>query len=291
MSSEIRYRGRAVTPADVEFIRGLIARHPEASRRALSVKLCEAWNWVQANGALRDMVARGLFLHLHRQELIVLPAQKRRPPNNVVRHSRPTPAPLLQWTPLEGPVSNLRPLDIRQVRRTPDEPLFNSLIETHHYLGYKRPVGEHLKYLVFSRGTPVACVAWSSAPRHLGCRDRFIGWPPEVRRRNVHLLAYNTRFLILPWARLPHLASHILAQVARRISADWAQLYEHPIWFLETFVDTERFRGICYRAANWISLGVTTGRGKDDQTHKANRSIKEVLGYPLAGDFRERLRA
>lgn len=291
MCIKIQYRGRAVTPADIEFIRDLIARHPEASRRALSVKLCEAWRWVQANGALRDMVARGLCLHLHRQGLIELPAQKRRPPNNVVRHHRPAPAPLLQWAPLEGPVSSLRPLEIRQVRRTPDEPLFNSLIETHHYLGYARPVGEHLKYLVFSRGTPVACVAWSSAPRHLGCRDRFIGWSPEVRRRNVHLLAYNTRFLILPWARLPHLASHILAQVARRISADWAQFYEHPIWFLETFVDPERFRGTCYRAANWILLGVTTGRGKDDQTHKANRSLKQILGYPLAADFREKLRA
>lgn len=289
MGIEICYRGRIVTSDDIVFIRKLVADHPQLSRRALSAKLCEEWQWVQANGALRDMVARGLMLHLHREGLVQLPAKKQCPPNNVVRHHRPAPAPLLQWAPLEGPVSKLRPLDIRQVRRTPDELLFNSFIETHHYLGYTRPVGEHLKYLVFSRGTPVACVAWSSAPRHIGCRDRFIGWSPEIRRRNVHLLAYNTRFLILPWARLPHLASHILAQVARRISNDWTQLYGHPIWFLETFVDSERFRGTCYRAANWISLGVTTGRGKDDQTHKANRSLKDVLGYPLALDFRKNL--
>ena len=134
-------------------------------------------------------------------------------------------------------------------------------------------------------------MAWSSAPRHIGCRDRFIGWSPEARRRNIHLLAYNTRFLILPWARVPHLASHILAQVARRVSADWDQLYGHPVWFLETFVDPERFRGTCYRAANWVHHGITTGRGKNDQTNKANRSLKVILGYPLAADFRERLLA
>lgn len=291
MDVEIRYRGEAVTSSEIAFIRDLIAGHPGVSRRALSLKLCEAWNWVQPNGAPRDMVARGLLLLLHREGHVELPNAKWSGLTHGVRHQRPVPVPLLSWSPLEGPIANILPLDIRQVRRTPEESLFNSLVETHHYLGYSRPVGEHLKYLVSARGAPVACLAWSSAPRHIGCRDRFIGWSPEVRRRNIHLLASNTRFLILPWARLPHLASHILAQVARRISADWTQLYGHPIWFLETFVDSERFRGTCYRAANWISLGVTTGRGKDDQTHKANRSLKDVLGYPLAVDFREKLRA
>ncbi|MGH7208154.1 MAG: DUF4338 domain-containing protein [Nitrospiraceae bacterium] len=291
MGVEIRYRGRTVTATEVAFIRDLIASHPGASRRALSLKLCEAWNWIQPNGALRDMVARGLLLLLHREGLIELPAAKWSGLTSGTRHQRPDPVPLLFWSPLEGPLANIRPLDIRQVRRAPEESLFNSFIETHHYLGYSRPVGEHLKYLVFARGVPVACLAWSSAPRHIGCRDRFIGWPPEARRRNVHLLAYNTRFLILPWARIPHLASHILAQVARRICGDWDQLYKHPILFLETFVDPERFRGTCYRAANWIHLGITTGRGKNDQTGKANRSLKEVLGYPLTADFRKKLLA
>jgi len=290
MNTEIRYRGRTLTLAEIESIRDLIARHPGLSRRALSAKLCEAWNWVQPNGTPRDMVARGLMLHLHREGLIELPVRRFSPPNNVIAHrEQPQVLPFLQWSELEGPLSALRPLEIRQVRRTSEESLFNSFIETHHYLGYTRPVGEHLKYLVSSRGVPVACLAWSSAPRHIGCRDRFIGWDKEMRRRNVHLLAYNTRFLILPWAQVPHLASHVLGVIARRISRDWQELYEHPVWFLETFVDTERFRGTCYRAANWISLGVTTGRGKDDQTYKPNRSIKEVLGYPLVKDFRQRL--
>jgi len=291
MSDEIRYRGRLVTPDDVIFIKRLIAAHPGLSRRALSVKLCEAWNWLQPNGLLRDMVARGLLLQLHRNGLIELPAKKKSPLNNVVRHRRPETVPFLQWDPLEGPLSAIRPLEVRQVRRSPEEGLFNSLIQTHHYLGYTRPVGEHLKYLIWARGVPIACMTWSSAPRHIGVRDRFIGWTQELRRRNVHLVAYNTRFLILPWARVPHLASHILGLIARRISADWEELYQHPILFLETFVDPERFRGTCYRAANWVFLGVTTGRGKADQTHKPNRSIKEVLGYPLVPDFRSRLGA
>ena len=161
-----------------------------------------------------------------------------------------------------------------------------SLPEGH---GYTQPVGEHLKYLVCARGRPVACVAWSSAPRHLGSRDRFIGWGLQARRQNIGLLAYNTRFLILPWVTVPHLASHILGRMARTLSVDWQCLYGHPIYFIETFIDPQRFRGTCYRAANWTLLGVTTGRGKDAPTHQANRSIKQVLGYALVKDFRQRL--
>ena len=167
--------------------------------------------------------------------------------------------------------------------------MFNSLLHQHHYLGYKQPVGEHLKYLVYAQGRPVACVAWSSAPRHLGSRDRFIGWDKQARVHNIGLLAYNTRFLILPWVSVPHLASHILGRMARTLCADWCGLYAHPIYYLETFIDPQRFQGTCYRAANWSVLGLTTGRGKADLTHQANRSIKQVLGYPLVKDFRQRL--
>jgi hypothetical protein len=151
------------------------------------------------------------------------------------------------------------------------------------------PVGENLKYLVYSHDRPIACLAFSSAPRHLGSRDRFIGWEPEARLKNIRLIAYNTRFLILPWVSVKHLASHILGRIARGISADWERLYAHPVYFLETFIDPSRFRGTCYRAANWIYLGVTTGRGKDAPTRQPNRAIKEVLGYPLVKDFRQRL--
>jgi hypothetical protein len=187
----------------------------------------------------------------------------------------------------------LGPIEIQLVRCTADEPLFHSLMEQFHYLRYEQPVGEHLKYLVWAGyplgPRPVACLAWSSAPRHLASRDRFIGWNGEARRRNIRFLAYNTRFLILPWVAVPHLASHILGRMARQISQDWERIYGHPIYFLETFIDPERFRGTCYRAANWVVLGRTTGRGKDDQTHRPNRSIKEVLALPLHRRFHELL--
>jgi hypothetical protein len=146
-----------------------------------------------------------------------------------------------------------------------------------------------LKYLVWAQGRPVACAAWSSAPRHLGARDRYIGWAAEARRRNIRFIAYNTRFLVLPWVRVEHLASHILGRIAARVSEDWQRTYGHPIYFLETFVDPERFRGTCYRAANWVFLGKTTGRGKQSNSYVPNRSIKEVLGYPLTKRFRELL--
>ena len=164
-------------------------------------------------------------------------------------------------------------------------------MERYHYLGYTQPVGEHLKYLLSCADRPLACLGWSSAPWHIGPRDRFIGWTPADRRRNLRLIAYNTRFLILPWVQTPHLASHILGGVARRISRDWEQFYGHPMYYLETFVDTERFAGACYRAANWLWLGQTTGRGKKDKKHVATLSLKDVLGYPLVRDFREKLRS
>jgi len=175
------------------------------------------------------------------------------------------------------------------VRRTPEEALFNSLIEQYHPLRYIQPVGEHLKYMVFATGRPVACLAWSSAPRHLGARDRFIGWSAEARRRNIRFLAYNPRFLIVPWVRVQHLASHILGRMAMILPEDWEQIYGHPIYFLETFVDPERHRGTCYRAANWVVMGRTTGRGKNCPNKRPNRSIKDVLGYPLSPRFRELL--
>lgn len=288
MEVKLRYRAREVTAADVAFIRRLIEENPAASRRTLSKLLCEAWNWRQPNGALRDMVCRGLMLELHRTGLIALPPVRQVPRNNIVERGVLKPASI-DRAPLRARLSEIRPLEFRQVRRTAEERLFNSLIEEHHYLGYTRPVGEHLKYMVFAGGRPLACLAWCSAPRHLTPRDRFIGWSREARRRNVRLLAYNTRFLIMPWVEVPHLASHILGQAARAISADWERIYAHPVHYLETFVDPSRYRGTCYRAANWLVLGRTTGRGHNAPTKKPRVPVKEILGYPLTKRFRELL--
>ena len=286
---QLKHRGRLLTETDILFIRELIAEHPGLSRRALSKRLCEAWDWRQPNGELRDMVCRGLMLELHRQRLIELPPVRVRPPNNVVVRKKPARVSVDQ-TPLAGSLAELRPLEFHLARRTADETLVDGLIEEHHYLGYTRPVGEHLKYLISSHGRPLGCLSFCSAPRHLGPRDRFIGWSQEERRRNIRFVAYNTRYLILPWVEVPHLASHVLGRIARSLSADWERTYGHPVYFVETFVDPERFRGTCYRAANWIVLGRTTGRGKDAPTRKQTRPKKDVLGYPLTRSFRELLR-
>jgi len=288
MEALLTYRGKGITQEDVAFIRGLMAQHPGDSRWSLSKRLCQAWNWRQANGALRDMVCRGLMLALERAGYIELPAKRQNPLNPLVHREKPAPV-AIDPNPIEGPLGSILPLEIRQVRRSPLEKLCNSLIEQYHYLGYCQPVGEHLKYLVFAHQRPIACMIYSSAPRHIGCRDRFIGWPAAIRRQNLHLIAYQSRYLIVPWVHVSDLASHLLGRMARVLPSDWQQLYHHPVYFQETFVDLERFKGTCYKASNWLFLGKTTGRGKNDHTKKPNRSIKAVWGYPLCRDFRAKL--
>jgi hypothetical protein len=287
MDSVLSYRGRRIVPDQVAFIRQTIADAPEASRRALSLKICQAWGWNQPNGAPCDALCRGLLLLLERAGHLELPparwASKQPRRHAVVASIEVEP------TPLCAALAQIGPIEIRQVRRTPEEVLVTSLIAQHHYLGYAHPVGEHLKYLISAGGRPIACMSWSSAARHLGPRDRYIGWSKETRKANVRFIAYQSRFLILPWVKVAHLASHLLGAVSRRLSADWQHVYAHPIYFTETFVDALRYRGTCYRAANWTVLGMTTGRGKADFTHKANRTLKQVLGYPLVKDFRQRL--
>lgn len=288
MEQDFKYRGKNYTQEDIAFIRQLITDNPGTSRWALSRKLCVAWGWVQQNGALCDQICRSFMLELDRKGLIQLPPRKRTPTNHLANRKRPKKVEI-DPIPIEKKLSAVRPLKIYDVRRSKDEKLCNSLIEQYHYLGYTQPVGEHLKYMVYSDKTPVACMTWSSAPRHIGCRDQFIGWDKGNREKNLHCMAYNSRFLILPWVRVKFLASHILALSIKQISSDWQKRYHHGIYYLETFVDKDRFTGTCYQASNWIYLGDTTGRGKNDNTRKVNRSIKAVYGYPLIKDFRDRL--
>jgi hypothetical protein len=254
----------------------------------LSKKLCEAWNWVQQNGQLRDMVCRGMMLELHRQGHITLPAKRMSPKNPFLQRNRLERVEVDE-SPLGVSLKELGPVELRQVRRSREESLVKSLIEQYHYLGYVQPVGEHLKYLISVQDRPIGCFCWSSAPRHLGPRDRYIGWTPEARRENIGYIAYQSRFLILPWVRVPHLASHLLGRMSRQLCADWERVYAHPVYFTETFVDPTRYAGTCYRAANWVYLGMTTGRGKNDQTHTPNRTLKKVFGYPLQRGFRRKL--
>jgi len=287
MGEWIRYRGKNYTLREIDEIREIVTIYRDRSRRFISQEICRRWGWKQPNGVLKDMVCRGLLLQLEVQGFIELPPRKKSPPNPLSRHQKPVMIKVDQ-TPRVGKLSDLRPIELVLVRRTPLERLYRSLIEEHHYLGYRRPVGEHLEYLAMSQGEPVACLGWSSAPRHIGCRDRYLGWAKEQRLKNLSRIVINTRFLILSWVRVPHLASHLLGLSARRICQDWEKMYHHEVVWLETFVDPERgFEGTCYKAANWVYLGQTTGRGKDDHTNKVNRSLKLVFGYPLQKEFRQ----
>jgi len=285
MEFNIVYHNRHITSKDIAFIRTLIANNPDKSRRFISREICRQWNWRQQNGVLKDMICRGLLLKLESVGLVTLPPRKRIT-NNPFLNRKPPELVEVDKTPIVCSIEEIRPIELRPVRKTQYERLYNSLIHEHHYLKYTQHVGENLKYIAFSNNRPIACFGWTSAVWHLGCRDRFIGWSPEIRKKNLHLIAYNHRFLILPWVKIHSLASHLLSLITNILPSDWLRFYNHPIYFLETFIDTERFNGTCYKAANWIFLGKTTGRGKLDNTHKKNRSLKAVFGYPLCKDFR-----
>jgi len=287
MGIVLTHKGKDITDDDLAAICGLMGEQATWTRRSLSIALCKRRGWVQENGVPRDAACRALLLALHRAGHIELPAPRWacREPWRRLRPARVEVA----TDPIEGTLRELGPIEVRHVARTVEEATVNGLLEQYHYLGYTTPVGERMKYLVTAKGRPIGGFVWSSAPRHLGPRDRHIGWSAEARKRNIRFVAYQTRFLILPWVRVPHLASHLLGRMARQLSTDWARVYAHPIHFTETFVDMERNHGTCYRAANWMELGRTTGRGKGDLTHKPNRSLKMIFGYPLVDDYRERL--
>jgi hypothetical protein len=285
MELGIKYRGRVATTEDVELINNLMAAYPADTRRALSVKFCKATNWVQTNGNLRDMVARGFMLALYRAGHINLPQKKYNTNNPLAKPKKPAEI-FIDKTPIDAALKDME-LEFIQVRRSSKEKLFNSLIEKYHYLGYVQPVGEHLKYMVFADNRPLACIAFSSAARHIGPRDKFIGWDLKVRKQNINLICYNIRFLILPWVHVSCLASNVLGKITKIISRDWQKMYNHPVYYIETFVDRHLFAGTCYKAANFIYLGDTKGLGKDSKTKTPNRPIKAIYGYPLTRGFRK----
>jgi hypothetical protein len=288
METIITYRRRSVTPEDVDIVRRIIETHPGKSRRFISQEVCREWDWRQPNGFLKDMVCRSLLLLLESKGLIKLPPRKFTPANPLAKRKKPSRVDV-DKTPIHFSVADLFPIELKQVRRTPFEKTFNGLVSEYHYLGYTQPIGEHLKYMAFSGGRPIACLAWGSAPWYIGVRDRFIGWNKTIREKNLHLITNNLRFLILPWVQISCLASYLLALNRQRLSKDWQDLYKHPVYLLETFVDTQRFQGTCYKADNWICVGKTTGQGKLSKPGQPLLSKKAVYVYPLTKSFRREL--
>ena len=288
METIITYRRRSVTRKDIETVKRIIALHPEKSRRFISQEVCRQWDWRQPNGVLKDMVCRSLLLLLESNGFIKLPAQKFIPANPLAKRKKPFGV-IVDKTPVHCSLKELFSVKLKQVRRTPFEKIFNALVSEHHYLGYTQPVGEHLKYIAFANDRPIACLAWGSAPWYIGVRDRFIGWSKKIRENNLHLIANNLRFLILPWVQVSSLASSLLALNRHRLSQDWQDIYNHPVYLLETFVDTDRYLGTCYKADNWICVGQTTGQGKLSKSRKPVLSKKAVYVYPLSKNFRREL--
>jgi len=291
MASGMVMQGRQIGEGDLDLIRGLLAAHPDWNRTRLSRELCARWDWRNAQGRPKDMAARTLLLKLERAGHLRLPARRAPSPNGRRnRHVAPIAPP---DEPIRVPFSELRPLSVRVVAPGSDDArLFHSLLAHEHYLGHRNTVGENLRYLVRDRhARPVACVLFGSAAWKCADRDAFIGWDCATRERNLQRLTNNTRFLIPAWVRVPHLASHVLGLIARRIRADWKAKYGHPVHALETFVDRSRFKGTCYRAANWRRVGQTRGRTRNDRHKRIRVPVKDVYLYPLVADFRRELRA
>jgi hypothetical protein len=291
MANVMVMQGRQIGGGDLDLVRSLLAAHPDWHRTRLSRELCIRWNWRNAQGHLKDMAARTLLLKLERVGQIRLPSRRASSPNG--RRNRNLPVVEPPGQPIRGVLHELQPLIVESVRSgSEDARVFNSLLAHEHYLGHRNTVGENLRYLVRDRhGRTVACVLFGSAAWKCAARDAFIGWDGATRARNLQSLTNNTRFLIPAWVQVSHLASHVLGLIARRIRDDWQAKYGHPIHALETFVDRSRFRGTCYRAANWIRLGQTKGRTRQDQHQTVRVPVKDVYLYPLGRDFRQRLTA
>ena len=280
-------QGRKIIPADIQLINQLIADNPSWGRTRLSKELCKIWNWRNLKGRIKDMACRTLLLKLERAAHITLPPPKRK--TDKALRNRPIVFIPHCTEKISGSLKELRPLNIAKISpRTRDDKLFNCLLSHYHYLGYKGIVGENIKYLARScSGQPLACLLFGSAAWKTNPRDSFIGWDSLNRKKKLSYLTNNMRFLILPWVQVPHLASHLLSRISRRISADWISKYGHPIYLLETFVDRSRFRGICYQAANWTLAGQTKGRTRNDRDHMIKATVKDVYIYPLSKKFRK----
>lgn len=289
MKDLIKLQGRELAVSDIEFIQRLITTHSHWSRRRLSIELCEAWNWRNAKGVIKDMASRTFLVKLHERGHIQLPPRRQIPSNRMVDkriHSIPH-----DTTPIEAPLKQLVPLRVINVAvKSTQDKCFSYLLSQYHYLSYTSAVGENIKYLVLDKQErPLACLLFGASAWACADRDRHVGWDKPVRQRNLNFTTNNTRFLILPWVKVPHLASHILGAVAKRIGENWQQRYGHAVYMLETFVDQSRFKGTCYRAANWIHVGQTQGRSRNDRDRKLSVPIKSIYLYPLVKHYREKL--
>ncbi len=287
-------QGRWLGAEDFAALQQLIAEHPHWSRRRLSIALCEVLNWCTASGQLKDMSARLLLNKLAERGFIKLPPRQRGGGRRILRAlSEPELFSLTAGAGdlIVGPLRSLQPLEVICVEpRTLQANAFVWHLEQHHYLGFEGAAGQNLRYLIRDcYGRDLACVLFAAAAWKVKARDAFIGWSAQQRQQRLSLVINNSRFLILPQVRVPHLASHILGTILRRLRSDWQRKYHLAPCLAETFVECERFSAICYRAANWLRVGQTCGRSRHDRDHTMQVPLKDIYLYPLCHDFKERL--
>lgn len=272
----------------VRQIQDLIEKNPDWNRTRISKQVCRLWGWQGPNGQLKDISCRDMLRKLDKAGKISLPARQtfsrtKGGADKVVHLEHNT-------IPIHTKLAELRPLSVSKISGGKELMQFKSLLDQYHYLGYDRSIGENMKYMVYDRGSrPLACLLFGSAAWSCHERDNYIGWSKDERAQGLRFLTNNSRYLILPWISSMHLASHILSLIAQRIAADWRQKYGHLVYCLETYVESERFKGTCYKAANWVKVGTTTGRGRDGGHHSAILPVKDVYVYPLTANFREAL--
>lgn len=291
MNRELVIQGRTLGPEDLALIRAVLAGPAGTNRTRLSRELCAVWNWRNGTGRLKDMACRSLLLKLEARGYLRLPPRVTASVNGLrnrwvgdLEHDQ---------RPMAGPLECLRPIRLEPVAEgTPEALLFKFLLQRYHYLGHRNCVGQNLKYLARDgQGRPLACLLFGAAAWKAAARDQWIGWDVQGRQRHLGLLSNNARFMVLPWVRVPHLASHLLGRVAARLSADWQQKYGHPLHLLETFVEAPRFAGTCYRAAGWVRVGLTTGRTRNDDGRQPRTAPKAIYLKALSFDARQRLTA
>ena len=284
MDWPLKIQGRFVTESEVIEIRKLLRTYPSWNRSRLSRELCKHWNWYRSDGQIKDMACRELLRKLETRTLITLPPRQNYSP----RRSPEIAQIEIDQYSITCQLSDIQPIQIVDVRcNVEHEKAFNYLLKKYHYLSYSRPVGQNMKYLILGKdGRYLGCLLFGAAAWKTEARDRWIGWLPDERERQLSLVCNNTRFLILDWINVPHLASHVLGACLRRLSRDWKHHYGSSIALVETFVDTTRYAGICYKAANWHCIGQTKGRSRQDSDRKLKVSVKDIFVYPLRKDFR-----
>jgi len=287
--TRLRIRNRVITEIELNQIQETITTYWDLGRTAISRILCEKWDWQQANGRYKEMACRELLLRLESKELIQLPPRKKEKVNRLKILPLPEAYTLHQVQPLTGRIDSFKHIDIELAGSREKRRLWDSLVHEYHYLGYKHIVGSCLKYLIYLDDHLACCMGWGSAAWKVGSRDQFIGWSREQRKQRLNSIANNVRFLILPWVKVQHFASKILALSAKVLVFDWQQQFKEEVVLLETFVDPAKFHGTSYRAANWIYLGTTRGLGKSGASYHRHGIIKSVFVYPLNSDFRKRL--